>query len=109
MRSGPETARATPQLVSREDGDDGSVVDAEVRLDRIVLMIASADADYDQPRAIGRSTSDGLHLRLDTAEQVDDWFSACVAAGAAALITLEDTEWETRRARTLDPGGNAIG
>ncbi|MGW5723658.1 VOC family protein [Amycolatopsis sp. NPDC003865] len=93
------------EVVSRQDGDDGSVIHAEVRLDTVVLMIASADADYDQPRAIGRSTGDGLYLWLDTAERVDDWFGKGTTAGATPLIAPEDTEWGTRRARVLDPGG----
>ncbi|WP_290060117.1 VOC family protein [Amycolatopsis solani] len=93
------------EVVTRQDGDDGSVRHAEVRLGGIVLMLATADASYDRPRLIGQSTGDGLYLWADTPERVDAWFALGVAAGATAVITPEDTEWGTRRARLLDPGG----
>ncbi|MGW3991894.1 VOC family protein [Amycolatopsis sp. NPDC004772] len=92
-------------VVSRVDGAGGGVVHAEVRFGTVVLMIATADADYDRPRLLGRSTGDGLYLGFDRPESVDGWFGSAVAAGARAVIAPEDTEWGTRRARVLDPEG----
>lgn len=92
-------------LVNRQDGEDGSVVHAEVRLGSVVLMIATADAGYDRPRLIGRSTGDGLYLWFERAELVNDWFTRSVNEGATAVIPPEDTSWGARRARVLDPEG----
>ena len=43
--------------VRRQDGDDGSVQHAEVRLGDAVVMVASDDAAYTKPALAGRSTS----------------------------------------------------
>ncbi|RBY79469.1 bleomycin resistance protein [Blastococcus sp. TF02-09] len=88
---------------ARQDGPDGSVVHSEVRLGDVVLMVASADADYDVPGLHGRSTGNGLYLRVD---DVDDMFDRAVSAGAQVVIDPESTEWGTRRARVLDPEGH---
>ncbi|MET9002508.1 VOC family protein [Amycolatopsis sp. Hca4] len=93
------------EVVTRQDGDDGAVVHAEVRLGSIVLMVATADADYDRPRLLGLSTGDGLYLGFDRSELVDGWFGRAVAAGARPVIAPEDTAWGSRRARVLDPEG----
>jgi hypothetical protein len=44
------------ETVRRQDGDDGSVQHAEVRLGDAVVMIASDDAPYTKPALVGRST-----------------------------------------------------
>lgn len=93
------------EVVARQDDAGGAVGHAEVRLGSVVVMVATADADYDRPRLLGRSTGDGLYLWFDRGEPVDDWFERAVAAGARAVIEPEDTEWGTRRARVLDPEG----
>ncbi|MET8850776.1 VOC family protein [Amycolatopsis sp. NPDC004625] len=87
------------------DTPGGSVVHSEARLGSVVLMIATADAEYDRPRLLGRSTGDGLYLWFDRSDLVDDWCTRAVAAGARSVIAPEDTEWGTRRARVLDPQG----
>jgi uncharacterized glyoxalase superfamily protein PhnB len=92
-------------LVRRADAEDGTVVHAEVCWDDVVLMVASDDADYVRPPLLGRSTGSGLYLVLDGAADVDDRFDRAVAAGGTAVFAPEDTEWGTRRARVLDPGG----
>ncbi|MGW4065748.1 VOC family protein [Amycolatopsis sp. NPDC004747] len=93
------------EIVSRQDGAEGVVSHAEARYGSIVLMVATADADYDRPRLLGRSTGDGLYLWFDRSDLVDGWFERAVAAGAREVIAPEDTEWGTRRARVLDPEG----
>jgi uncharacterized glyoxalase superfamily protein PhnB len=94
------------QVVSRQDGTDGSVLHAEVRLGEVVLMVASADAAYDTPRLVGRSTGGGLYLWLAEPADVDDVHLRAVRAGAHEVIPPEDTEWGTRRSRVLDPEGH---
>ena len=48
------------EIVARQDGPDGALVHSELRLGSVVLMLASADADYDTPALRGRSTGNGL-------------------------------------------------
>ncbi len=38
-------------------------------------------------------------------DDVDTIHARALAAGAAEVFAPEDTEWGTRRARVLDPGG----
>ncbi|MGW4523389.1 VOC family protein [Amycolatopsis sp. NPDC004378] len=92
-------------LVARQDDEAGAVVHAEMRLGSVVLMIATADADYDCPALVGVSTGDGLYLWFEHDREVDDWFTRAVGAGATGVIPPEDTGWGSRRARVLDPAG----
>jgi uncharacterized glyoxalase superfamily protein PhnB len=90
------------EIVRRQDGNAGTVVHSEVRLGDAVVMVASNDAEYEKAVLVGRSTGHGLYLLVDA---VDEIFSRAITAGARAVIAPEDTEWGTRRARVLDPGG----
>lgn len=94
------------EVIARQDAADGRVVHAEVRYGDVVVMLATADEDYDVPSRKGLSVGGGLYLWLPTAEEVDDWHSRAVSAGAEAILAPEDTEWGTRRARVLDPDGH---
>jgi uncharacterized glyoxalase superfamily protein PhnB len=69
-------------------------------------MVASADATYEVPSLVGRSTGGGLYLWLPDSEDVDRWHARAVSAGGTEVIAPEDTEWGTRRARVLDPEGH---
>jgi uncharacterized glyoxalase superfamily protein PhnB len=91
------------EVVTRQNGSDGVIVHSEVRLGVIVLMIASADGDYDTPALRGRSTGNGLYLRV---EDVDGLYQRAVDAGARTVFAPESTEWGSRRARVLDPEGH---
>jgi uncharacterized glyoxalase superfamily protein PhnB len=91
------------EVVARRDADDGGVVHAEVRYGDVVVMLATADEDYDVPARKGLSVGGGLYLWFPTSEEVDDWHARAVSAGAEAILAPEDTEWGTRRARVLDP------
>jgi uncharacterized glyoxalase superfamily protein PhnB len=93
-------------VVTRQDEPDGKVLHAEVRWGDVVLMVGSADAAYDVPPLVGRSTGGGLYLWLSEPADVDDWFSRVVESGAQEVIAPEDTEWGTRRSRVLDPEGH---
>src|ERR1051325_4078261 len=68
-------------IVTRQDGPRGEVVHAEVRLGDVVLMVASADAEYDVPGLMGRSTGGGLYLWLPESADVDDWHTRATTAG----------------------------
>ncbi|MFC5381627.1 VOC family protein [Aquipuribacter nitratireducens] len=93
------------EVVARQDGPDGAVLHAEVRLGDVVCMVASDDAAYAVPPLVGRSTGAGLYLGTASVDEVDDFHAAAVAAGGRSVIDPEDTEWGTRRCRVLDPGG----
>ncbi|GGI00584.1 VOC family protein [Arthrobacter liuii] len=90
------------QPVRRQDGPDGKVVHAEVRMGDAVVMVSSDDAAYERPPLVGRSTGSGLYLLLD---DVDAFYRTALAAGGVSVIEPEDTEWGSRRARVLDPQG----
>jgi uncharacterized glyoxalase superfamily protein PhnB len=89
--------------VVRRDGPGGEVLHAEVRLGDVVLMVATADREYDIPRLIDRSTGGGLYLWLPGAADVDEWHARAIDAGAHEVIPPEETEWGSRRCRVLDP------
>ena len=93
-------------VVSRQEGPDGTILHAEVRLGDVVLMVASADAAYDTSSLVGRSTGGGLYLWLPQPSDVDNWHTRAISAGAHEVIAPEDTEWGTRRSRVLDPEGH---
>jgi uncharacterized glyoxalase superfamily protein PhnB len=93
------------EVVLRQPDAHGGLAHAEVRLGDVVLMVASADADYVTPPLLGRSTGDGLYLWLPDEVAVDDFAERAVAAGGKPVFPPEDTEWGTRRARVLDPEG----
>jgi len=94
------------EVIARQDAEDGRVVHSEVRYGDVVVMVASADEDYDVPTLKGVSVGGGLYLWLPSVEEVDDWHARAVAAGAEVILAPEDTEWGTRRARVLDPEGH---
>jgi uncharacterized glyoxalase superfamily protein PhnB len=90
------------ETTTREAGDDGGVVHAELRLGDAVVMIAPADERYEIPKLIGRSTGQGLYLLVD---DVSALHSAALGAGGQSVFALERTEWGTERARVLDLEG----
>jgi uncharacterized glyoxalase superfamily protein PhnB len=91
------------RIVTRQPGDDGGVLHAELSLGDAVVMLASADADYIVPPRVGRSTGGGLYLLVEDVRAI---FRAAVDAGATGVLAPETTEWGTERARVLDPEGH---
>ena len=89
--------------VTRQDGDGDTVVHAELRLGQVVVMVSSFDEDYDTPALKGRSVGRGLYICTD---DVDELYGKATAAGATSVFPPESTEWGSRRARVVDPGGN---
>ncbi|TJY71387.1 bleomycin resistance protein [Arthrobacter sp. CAU 1506] len=90
------------KVVARKDGPGGRVVHSELRLDEVVVMVASDDSDYVVAPLVGRSTGAGLYVVRGDVDQI---YTAAVDAGGVSVFRPEDTEWGTRRARVLDPGG----
>ncbi|NUU08169.1 VOC family protein [Leifsonia sp. C5G2] len=89
-------------VLQRQNGHDGSVTHSELRLADTVVMLASDDAAYAAPPLVGSSTGVGVYL---VTPDVDGMFARAVGAGATIVFPPEDTEWGSRRARVLDPGG----
>lgn len=89
-------------VLVRQDGPDGRVMHSELRMDEVVVMLASDDGAYVVAPLVGRSTGAGLYV---VADDVDRLYSAAVQAGGTSVFPPEETEWGTRRARVLDPGG----
>jgi uncharacterized glyoxalase superfamily protein PhnB len=91
------------ETTARQTGDHGAVLHAELRLGDAVVMLATADADYAVPPLVGRSTGDGLYLRVDDVGAI---YAAAIEAGATSVFEPEVTEWGSERARVLDPEGH---
>jgi uncharacterized glyoxalase superfamily protein PhnB len=90
-------------IVIRQDGHDGTVAHAELRLGDAVIMVATADAEYSVPPLVDRSTGVGLYLHVDDVGAIH---AAAIDAGATSVFAPEATEWGTERARVLDPEGH---
>ncbi len=90
------------ETTAREDGADGRLVHAELRLGEAVVMVAPADEPYEVPRLIERSTGHGLYLLVD---DVGSIHHAALEAGGRSVFEPESTDWGTERSRVLDPGG----
>ena len=88
-------------VLQRQDAPDGSVGHSELRLADTVVMLATDPVAVEPPLA-GASTGVGTYL---VTPDVDGMFARAVEAGATVVFPPEDTEWGSRRARVLDPGG----
>lgn len=89
-------------VLQRQNGPDGTVTHSELRLADTVVLLASDDAPYFPPPLIGASTGVGVYL---VTPDVDGMFARAIGSGATSVFPPEDTEWGSRRARVLDPGG----
>ena len=90
-------------VVVRND-EDGRVMHCEMRRGDAVVMLAANDAAYTRPALVGVSTGVGAYLVVEPAE-VDELYDAAVSHEGHGVFAPEETEWGTRRARVLDPGG----
>ena len=70
-------------VVVRQDGPDGRVTHSELRMDEVVVMLASDDSDYVVAPLVGRSTGAGLYVVVD---DVDRLYAAAVNAGGASVF-----------------------
>lgn len=87
-------------VAQRYDGEDGSVMHAELHLDGAFIMLGSATA-ADQG---GAKPVMGSGVYAPVAD-VDAHFATATAAGAAVVYGPEDTAFGTRRYRVRDPEG----
>jgi uncharacterized glyoxalase superfamily protein PhnB len=90
------------EIVSRQDGEEGTVLHSEVRLGNVVLMVSSMDDDYVLAPLRDHSTGHGLYLVVDDVGAIH---SAAIDGGAREVLAPERTEWGTERSRVLDPEG----
>lgn len=81
------------EILARQDDEHGGIAHAEVKYGNAVLMIASADANYDTPQLNSQSVGGGLYLCPPTASDVHGWHSRAVEAGAQTVFPPEETEW----------------
>ena len=89
-------------VVRQQDGSDGTIQHAELRLGNAVIMVASFDNDYDRPRLLHRSTGGGLYMLV---ANVSEMYKKALDAGGTSVFEPEKTEWGSERARVLDPEG----
>ncbi|MEU5919177.1 VOC family protein [Streptomyces sp. NPDC047141] len=87
----------------RQEGENGRVLHAELRLGQAVVMVSSADADYDVPPLKKWSTGSGIYL---VTSDVGSLHERAVRAGGRSVFPPEETEWGSTRARVLDPEGH---
>ncbi|MGR8009899.1 VOC family protein [Streptomyces hypolithicus] len=90
------------ETVTRQDGDEGLVAHAELRLGDVVVMLASQDEEYSTAVLKERSVGHGLYIRVDA---VGGFYDRAIAAGGTGVFPPESTAWGSRRARVLDPEG----
>lgn len=88
-------------VLQRQPGPGGTVAHSELRLADTVVMLGTDGAAVEPPLA-GLSTGVGVYL---VTPDVDGMFARAIAAGGTVVFPPEDTEWGSRRARVLDPGG----
>ncbi|MFD8207026.1 VOC family protein [Streptomyces sp. NPDC059695] len=89
--------------LARQEAENGRVLHAELRMGHAVVMVASADADYDVPALKGWSTGAGIYL---STPDVASLHERAVRAGGRSVFPPEETEWGSTRARVLDPEGH---
>lgn len=90
------------EVVARQDNDRGGIAHAEVQRGDVVVMLSSFDDEYETAPLKSHSVGHGIYVRTD---DVGGWYDAAINAGATSVFEPQDTEWGTRRARILDPGG----
>ena len=82
---------------ARYDGDDGSVMHAEMTLGGAAIMLGSDKEGSGNPRP-----GHGTYVVVD---DVDEHFEQANAEGAKVVYPPEDTEFGTRRWRAQDSEG----
>src|SRR3712207_7143313 len=84
----------------RWDDPDGRVQHAEVAFGDGAVMMGTAD--HPAAPLEGSSVGQGIYAYV---EDVDAHFERARAGGARVVYPPEDTEWDTRRYRVLNPEG----
>jgi PhnB protein len=83
---------------------DGSIGHAEIKIEgsHIMLSAENVEMNFHSPKSIGGTP---VHIYLYV-EDVDRIFAQAVAAGAEALMPLEDQFWGDRTGTLVDPFGH---
>ena len=83
---------------------DGSIGHAEIKIgdSHIMLSDENVEMNFHSPKSIGGTP---VHIYLYV-EDVDRIFGQAVAAGAEALMPLEDQFWGDRTGTLVDPFGH---
>jgi PhnB protein len=83
---------------------DGSIGHAEIKIggSHIMLSAENVEMNFHSPKSIGGTP---VHIYLYV-EDVDRIFAQAVAAGAEALMPLEDQFWGDRTGTLVDPFGH---
>lgn len=90
--------------------DSDTVVHAEITLRGSRVMLSDDMPDYQggkslTPVGLGGSPV-GLHLQLDSHEELDALWSQAVAAGCVIAVPLAEQFWGDRYGRLTDPFGH---
>jgi PhnB protein len=91
--------------VRRQPADDGKrLMHAHLHLNGASLMLHDEFPEYVGPADVDSGSPRGLtlHLQVDNA---DTWFDRAVAAGATAVMPVEDMFWGDRYGQVTDPFG----
>ena len=89
------------ELISSHVGDDGRVLNAEVRVGDATFAVTDEDGVLNfSPTALGGS---GVIISIDLESGVDDVGARFVAAGGSVVIALDDRPYGRRDGRFRDP------
>lgn len=85
-------------------GPDGTIVHAELQLGDGVIMLGTGGGPLGltNPRSLG-TTTQGVYIALP---DVDACYARAVAAGAAVVMDLHDTDYGSRDFSIRDPEGH---
>ena len=84
------------------EGDDGTVVHAELRLGDHIIMLGS-ESDEPDPRWGPRAGAGWVYVAVDDADAA---FARATAAGAEVVMALTDLDYGSRDFAVRDPEGN---
>lgn len=90
------TAAFDGEELGRMQGDDGSIVHAEVRIGDFIVLLFDAKDDWPDTPALLR-----LYMK-----DIDEVFQKALRAGATSVTELFNSPWGDRGGRIRDPLGN---
>lgn len=91
--------------VRRQPADDGvRLMHAHLHVNGASLMLHDEFPEYVEPEEADVAGGSGLTLHLQV-DDADAWFARAVAAGATAVMPLEDMFWGDRYGQVKDPFG----
>jgi uncharacterized glyoxalase superfamily protein PhnB len=85
---------------ARMNGPDGKIMHAEIRIGDSLIHVGDHS-----PQSLNGTTA-SLHLYVNNADKL---FAQAVAAGATAVMPMEDAFWGDRYGQVVDPYGHRWG